>query len=167
MCFKLYETDNGTHGYLVSHIMPFYKTDSSLIMVHTCADFAYAAFSKLYGYSIRLSPKVYRKDGSEMSSDEISSQFIQKEGIGGHVYVGSQENIDPYLDKLTNFIESIQRYIVQINNIGDKLFAADDDTLEDIRTFVRRSFLAIKDDTYIISNNQKEWILGIVTGHYP
>ncbi len=62
MCFKMYETDNGIHGFLVSHSAVFYTDNASSIMLATCSDFKYAAFSRAYGYSIRLSPQGRREE---------------------------------------------------------------------------------------------------------
>lgn len=151
-CFKLYETDNGTHAFLVSHRMPYYTDKSSLTMLHTCSDFTYAAFSKSYGYSIRLSPKIKNKDGSLKSEDEVKNQFVQEPM---NIYVGNKGHIDPYLEDLTKFIYDIQKYIMKQNNIAINLRSEDRDFLENIRSYVVTRYKKVRER--FISGNNLDW----------
>lgn len=164
MCFKLYETDNGVHAFLVSHRIPFYDDKSSRIMLETCGDFAYAGFSKAYGYSLRLSPKVYQKDGKNRKSrGEIKDQFIQKLGVNGIVYVGDTTNIDPYLDFLTDMLYNAQKYILSLWTESNYNVNPEDLT-EDIRDFVITEYRKL-DNVELWPDNIR-WSEGILTCPY-
>ena len=104
MCFKLYETDNGIHAYLISHKINDIgeKTELGLAL---CSDLKYIMFSRKYGSNSRISRK---KMG----------QFIQKEYFDNgenRVYVGNIKNIDKELDDLTDLIIKTQKFIVKNN----------------------------------------------------
>ena len=164
LCFKLYETDNGVHAYVVSHKMPFISDKSSSIMIDTCSDFLYAAFSRAYGYSIRLSPKIYNKNSSLKSKKEILTQFIQKEEVNNDDFVGDLNEIDPYLNSITNMIYDIQKYIMKIPNLNNKIINIDNNILEEVRTYVIKKYNDLP-NTYI-SNDNKDWSIGNRTCKY-
>ena len=162
MCFKMYETDNGVHGFLVSHPAVFYTDSASSIMLDTCSDFRYAAFSRAYGYSIRLSPKVVARDMSMKSEADVSNQFIQKLGVGRKnkvVYVGNTDKLDPYLDELTDVIFDIQQFIVAREDIHRELVTEDKYYIEELRRFVFDAFDRMKHTGFITANN-REWARG-------
>lgn len=140
MAFKMYETDNGVHAYCVSHFMPYDMESGSLlsppleVMHNTCVDAWYIAFVKTRGYSIRVGPKVINRARGLGQSDtmkppeEVRSQFVQKEGVvvpgrkedDRTVYLGEGQ-IVPYLDKVTDFILEIQKYVVQIPDLARRI----------------------------------------------
>lgn len=134
MCFKLYETDNGVHGYLVSHRISHDSDRTILLHLEMCCDYIYTVFSRAQGASVRLSPKIGKEN-----------QFVQKEGINGQVYVGDVDNIDPYLDRLTNLIYATQQYIVN-KKIKDT---------EKVRSFVLKQWR--NTEKVNISNRNIEW----------
>lgn len=163
MCFKMYETDGGVHAFLVSHPAVFHTDKASSIMLGTCSDFKYAAFSRAHGYSIRLSPKVVERDMTMKSDEDVSKQFIQKAGVnhdGKRVdYVGNVNNIDPYYDELTDVIFDIQQYVLSVENIRTKLITENKYYIEDLRRFVFERFDRMENRGTITKNN-KEWARG-------
>lgn len=124
MCFKLYETTNGVHAYLISHRAPYYKDSSTSLLIQTCSDVFYAAFCREYGYSVRLTPKIKDKKNQLRDPAVIISEFTQKPGVvdgrtGKRVtYIGNTDNINPYLEALTDLIMRIQMYIA---NLGESI----------------------------------------------
>lgn len=56
--FRIYETNNGYHVFLVSMECPYYYRDSWRMMMFLDCDPFYASFCFKYGYTIRLSPKI-------------------------------------------------------------------------------------------------------------
>lgn len=183
LCFKFYETDNGIHAYIVSHKMPYYLDNSSICMVHTCSDFNYVTMSRFYGYSIRLSPKIYNEDFSLKSDEIINSQFIQRFGVPCNyfdslkhkyikkdnriLYLGNLDMIDPELDKLTNFIEDIQSFIVRDENIKINLSKANPFFLENVRNFASNYYNEnLRSIFKEIPEDQSEWAIGSNTYQY-
>lgn len=165
LCFKLYETDNGVHAYIVSHKMPFTSDKSSSVMINTCSDFLYSAFSRAYGYSIRLSPKIYNKNSSVKPKKEILTQYIQKEGINNsNKFVGDLNEIDPYLNNITDMIYDVQKYIMKIPNLYNKIINIDNNLLEEVRSYVVNKYNDIP-NTYILNDN-KDWSIGNRTCKY-
>ena len=164
LCFKMYETDNGTHAYIISHKMPFFSNKSSSVMINTCSDFTYAAFSRAYGYSIRLSPKIYNKDMSIKSGNEVTSQFVQNEGIDGTILLGNVDEIDPYLDDMTNLIYDTQKYIMKIKGLTEMLIDVDNDLLENVRSYVVNRYKSVQ-KTHILKDNV-DWSIGNRTCRY-
>lgn len=163
MCFKMYETDNGIHGFLVSHSAPFYTDNASSVMLNTCSDFKYAAFSRAYGYSIRLSPKVVERDMSMKSEDNVDKQFIQKLGVEHNgqrvIYIGNTDNIDPYFDELTDVIFDLQQFILSREDTRTDLVTENKYYLEDLRRYVFDRFDRMQHQGLITANN-KEWARG-------
>ncbi len=121
MCFKFYETTNGVHAYLISHRAPYYTDSATSLLIQTCSDVFYAAFCREYGYSIRLTPKIKDKKNQLREPDIVISEFTQKPGVidgrtGKRVtYIGNTDNINPYLEGLTDLVMRIQTYI---GNLG-------------------------------------------------
>jgi hypothetical protein len=95
MCFKVYETSDGINSFLVSHRIPYNSDYPSLLQLELCSDFKYAAFSKTYGFSSILSTK---------TKNQSIQRFL--------AYVGNTNNINPYLEALTNMIYNIQQQII-------------------------------------------------------
>jgi len=135
LMFKMYETDNGVHGFCVSHRLPYdLKRDKAIlskpldIMRNVCVDAWYIAFVMNRGFSIRIGPKIVNKNRGKgevdtpKSQEEIEAQFVQKLGVElpGHsdrlVYVGIG-HIDPYLDAVTDFIYNVQQYVLGIQDL--------------------------------------------------
>jgi hypothetical protein len=112
-CFKLYETDNGVHAYLISHRVPYDTYQSSTIMLSLCSDFFYASFSRITGYSSRISPKVYDKSTDSLYEEaDIKKQFVQKPGVNGILYVGDGI-IDAELEAMVEIIHKLQQYVLR------------------------------------------------------
>ena len=168
-CLKVYETDNGVHYFIVSHSMPYTDIRSSSIMINTCSDFNYAAFSHVYGYSVRLNAKSLNKDRTPKTAEEIRKQFVQREGVndgkGLVTYIGDMSNIDPYLDDLTNLCLNTQRFI-RNSNLAENLANETDleETLEQIRSFVRGEYKRVREGT--VTDENYKWSLGIRTCEY-
>lgn len=156
LCFKFYETDNGVHAYCVSHRLPYFNNNSSVCMVHSATDFAYSTMARFYGYSIRLSPKIYSSEFQLKSDEQISEQFIQSEGIPCEYidklqnntlnedskvfYIGNIDKIDPYLDEMTNFVFKIQNFVKSQENIKDSIQTGDVYFLEAIRNYALNEY---------------------------
>jgi len=115
-CFKIYETDNGTHAYLISQFLPHNEELVSKLMIEVCSDINYAAMVKFKGYSIRLSPKIY-VDKEYTGPDYIKTQFIQNEGlqVGREMvyYVGNENNINPHIEEFVDIIYRTQKFIME------------------------------------------------------
>ena len=130
LCFVVCESDNGTHGFCVSHRMPFSDMKSQLLGVHACGDYYYNAFSRVYGYSIRLSPKIINKDNTIKTRKEVSNQYIQR----NYGHIGKRENIEGYLDSLVEMIKDIQTYIKSYPDLYDSLLYGEQEFLENVRS---------------------------------
>lgn len=147
LCFSLYESDNGMHGFAVSHRLPFFEDQSNMIMVHMCGDYYYNAFSRSYGYSIRLSPKILEKDGRLKKIEDVKKQFVQR----NQKYVGNKKNIDPYLDSLTRMVYEIQKEIVE-SDFYKGVRYQEFEYLESVRSMVIEKYRETKQG-YIFSDN--------------
>jgi hypothetical protein len=129
-CFKIYETDNGTHAYLISEFIPHDEVIATKLMLEVCSDINYAAMSRFKGYSIRLSPKIF-VDKKYTGPEYIESQFIQKEGlyVGDEfvTYVGDKSKIIPYIEEFVDIIYKTQEHIMSFNNetIYDAMYNRD------------------------------------------
>jgi hypothetical protein len=192
LCFKFYETDNGIHSYCVSHRMIYFSDNSSICMVHSAADFYYTTMSRFYGYSIRLSPKIFNGNSEHKTEAEIDKQFIQKEGVScdyldklDHPYIlkekkkeskgekkvfyfGNTKMIDPYLDKLTDLVFEIQNFVKRQENIGKSINEANIDFLENVRYFTSMTYnekIRGKYDQDISKENSK-WATGSNAYYY-
>lgn len=118
LCFKLYETDNGVHAFVVSHRIDFNSPGAIRILLETCSDIWYTAFTFINGFNIRLTPKVIdTKNLKEISESKVKSEFIQKLGIKINnqniIYIGDVNSIDPQLDEMTDVIYKIQKFILK------------------------------------------------------
>lgn len=111
MCFKIYETDNGIHAYLISHRVPHNSLVSTRIMIEVCSDIQYAAMSIMRGFSIRLTPKVFGK-GKYFTREVMASQFVQSPGYYGVEYIGDTSNINPALEAMVDTIYETQQHIL-------------------------------------------------------
>jgi hypothetical protein len=109
-CFKLYETDNGVHAYLISHRVNHQSELSAKLMIEVCSDVDYAVMSRLRGFSVRLTPKVF-KNGKYLPIEDVEGQFIQSP-FSDITYLGDTNNIDPYLEGLVDIIYKIQQHIL-------------------------------------------------------
>ena len=153
MCFKLYETDNGVHAFVVSHPIPFYTEQATRLQLETCSDNLYAAFSSSNGYSIRMSPKLFISNYSTQlnTSEVIQRQFIQKPGVNGVMYVGDTKNIDPYVEEYVDMIYNIQQYVLNFPNMINMMTSFDDEILYQTSKYARTLYMNMKnkrDDRY-------------------
>lgn len=129
-CFKIYETDNGTHAYLISDFIPHSELIASKLMIEVCSDINYAAMTRFKGFSIRLSPKIF-VDKKYTGPDFIENQFIQKEGlyVGDKLvnYVGDESKIDPHIEEFVDIIYKTQENIMSYDNqsIYDAMYNRD------------------------------------------
>lgn len=146
--FKWYESDNGTHGFLVSGDLNYnerfsdpYKISRPLVLMQRlCVDGWYIAFVKFRGYSIRVGPKFgdrpnaanapIGEDGFPLlnykSREEVESQFVQNEGVFDsekqeRVFYTGEGPIDPYLDSLTDFIMDIKQKILEYPDLYQRI----------------------------------------------
>lgn len=154
MCFKMFETDNGVHAFLISHKVPYDSDQSTLMMLRTCSDEWYAAFSRYSGYSVRMSPKVLDGKGADRmpkSIEVINNQFIQRPGSpyrGGRVtYVGNRNNIDPYLEQMVDMIYRIQAKILRIPNLRDEMFKRSSSLHQKVRAITLEEYSKVTAQT--------------------
>ena len=126
---------------------------SQFLMVHTCGDYYYNAFSKVYGYSIRLSPKITNKDRTTKTPEEVHSQYIQR----NFKIVGNQENVDPYLNSLVQMIEDLQTYIKAYPNLYDSLLRGDQEFLESVKSKVLILYQGIGFTPKYITQDHINW----------
>jgi hypothetical protein len=153
ICFKLYETDNGVHAWPISHSLPFYSDQAIRLQLETCADNMYAVFSSRNGYSIRMSPKVFTDSVRKIpnSPEIIKTQFVQKEGVSGVLYVGNKSNIDPYIEEFVDIIYQTQQQILAVDNIAQRMLNEDMEVVYSVSKYMREMYLSMKNkrnDTY-------------------
>lgn len=139
LCFKIYESDNGVHAFLVSHKI-FHKNElANFLKLSLCTDIFYNIFTYNNGTNIRLTPKITESDILK-TENPIKTQFIQKEGInfkGQNVkYLGNVKNIDSDLEKLTNLVFQTQLFVLKQENLINKLLNNDPELLENIKKFI-------------------------------
>lgn len=152
-CFKIYETDHGVHAYLISHRVPHNTEQSSAMMMSVCCDYFYTAFSRVTGYSIRLSPKVYDRESDSLYDEEIiRDQFVQNPGIDDILYVGNGI-IDQELEAMVDMIYKLQQYVLEqpAQKIIDHDIKLQDDVVE-VASFLYRTMRP----KYMIDN--PKWI---------
>jgi hypothetical protein len=153
-CFKIYETDNGVHAYLISHRVPYDSQQSSEIMLSLCADYYYAAFARIRAYSSRLTPKVYDKDSDRLYDEaDIKRQFIQRPGVDGTIYVGDGI-VDPALEAIVDVIYKLQTY-VKTQSSGRIINHEMHDDIIDVAKFLYRTMRP----KYVVNN--RKWIFEI------
>jgi len=168
-CFKIYETDNGVHGFLISHLVPHDSDVSSKIMIENCSDINYAAMTRFKGFSIRLSSKIFN-DKKYTDSEYIKTQYIQKEGvnIGKNkrqddaeriIYVGDQSNINPYIEEFVDIIYKTQRYIMSYdtNIIYDTLYNRNKAIINDWGDYLANQYNTMKNRNNRSEKNAKLW----------
>ncbi len=132
-CFKIFETSNGIHSYLLSHFVPHDSEQMASIMMAMCADYYYMAFSQVNGYSSRLTPKVYDKTSeSYYSQKEVAEDFIQKIGLDGIEYIGDQNNINHYIEEFVDNIYRLQQFVLDQDDLYDRLIGNDKNLQKDI-----------------------------------
>jgi hypothetical protein len=146
LCFKLYETDNGTHAWPISHTFTHNTAQAIRLFLETCNDKIYASFSYSNGYNVRMSPKVFTDSVNRIPRDpeSLRKQFVQKPGIGGVLYVGNQDNIDPYLEEFVDLIYEVQQYALKLPNLPTRMIDNDDDLLRDVSNYYKMRFDTMK-----------------------
>jgi hypothetical protein len=111
MCFKLYETDHGVHGFLVSHRLSAQDEDALQIKNALCTDFKHNVLCYNNDNMCRISKKHEKDIQKEFQRKEfIKDEIIQKEGVNGKIYIGNKNNIDPVLERYTNLIIKAQEF---------------------------------------------------------
>lgn len=134
-CFKIYETDNGVHAFLLSEFIPHNTDKASRIMIEVCSDLNYAAMTRMKGYSVRLTPKIY-VNRKYVEKEYVKTQFIQREGLEVNrelvTYVGDRERCIPYIEDYANMLLEMQKYIMSHNyvDIYDAMFNRDKDVID-------------------------------------
>lgn len=117
LLFKIYRTDKGIHAILVNkHLSP--NSDEALtIMLSLCNDPFYTAFSRVSGFCLRISPKLYRDAiynkninvTSRARSEIISKEYSKPKFIG---YGKPDDKILKMLEiknRLVNFVKEKYR----------------------------------------------------------
>ena len=99
LCFKIFETDNGIHAYLVSQKLNHREDKCILLKNALLTDVNHNLLCYKYGHITRITQK---KEG----------QFIQKPSFSGVLYVGNIKSINPELDSLTDLIYRAQQFIL-------------------------------------------------------
>lgn len=161
-CFKIYETDNGTHAYLISEFLPHNELIASKLMIDVCSDLNYAAMKNFKGYSIRLSPKIY-VDKEYTGPEYIEKQFIQNEGLvvdGKKVlYVGDQKKIIPHIEEFVDIIYRTQKYILSYETqiIYDTLYNRDQKIISEWGDFFISQYRNMKNKRPIDDRKAIEW----------
>ena len=152
LCFKLYETDNGVHAFVVSHQIDSDSMGMLRLLMETCNDIWYTAFTFINGFNIRLTPKVIKTRGEELlvvPDEVVKSEFVQKRGVvvapgQRAVYVGELANVDPYLDELTDVILEIQMFIVRQPDLKRRLMERDHQLITDVTRVVATLYRGMK-----------------------
>jgi len=132
--FKIYETDNGTHAYLISEKSVFDTKKSAKILTDTCVDYQYILFALGRGFYVRLSQKQNTKD-----------QFVQKLGLGkDNITLVGRGKVDPYLDDLSELCNDISDFIV------DKNYFKEYENKENVANIIERQKIDILVEIYIL-----------------
>lgn len=161
-CFKIYETDGGIHAWLISDFAPYHSDVSSNMMMETCSDFYYAAFSKVRGYNVRLSPKLIdKKTNTFFDQDYIKSQYIQKLGYKGTVYVGDKKNINPYIEEFVDVIYDFQRKLLKMKDYDILLMNRDKTFLTKIQRTMSNLYMGMDNRSEL--ENSKRWAIDAMT----
>lgn len=134
MRFRLCDTDNGVHAFLVSHRISHDSNAALAIQWQLCSDPWYMAYCRVAGFHIRMSPKVLVRRGAldALPQEAIESQFVQKQTFEGTVrYVGDGRQ-DEFLDQFVTFLADVQACIIRAEgqDFGRRLLADDPTTLE-------------------------------------
>ena len=93
LCFKLYETDNGIHAFIISHRISHNSKDAISLALQTHADYNYIAMCYVKGYNVRMSPKFFNNSSDQIHCN-FEKQFVSKLGVDVDgkriVYIGNK-----------------------------------------------------------------------------
>lgn len=142
MCFKIFETDNGIHAYLISHRISHTSMLSTRLMLEVCSDQEYAIMTKITGFSIRLTPKVF-KGKQLLPIDYVREQFIQNPGYRKIKYVGNTDVIIDDLEKYTEIIYMTQQNILSydIQTIYDAIANRNKDIINEWAQYLAKLWI--------------------------
>jgi hypothetical protein len=149
LAFRMYETDNGIHAFCTSHAFPHSGSDATRIMMAMCCDPAYIAFTQLRGYSLRLTPKVTKRENGRyvLDADFARHQFVQrplavyKDGSNVIAAPGAVENQG--LIDAVDMVYRIQRDILKIPKLEQRLQRRDPDVLHEIKEIASATYDAL------------------------
>jgi hypothetical protein len=105
MVFRLYQTHNGFHVFVMSQPFPHFHQTSYEFMTSLGCDHFYILFAYKFGYKIRLSPK---KDRDE----QFLASYLET--------IGDPKMIDPTCNKLIEIHDDyVQRFTKNSVSLGD------------------------------------------------
>ncbi len=100
--FRIYQTFNGFHAFLISNLVDHNSEIANQIMIDLQCDEYYRLFAYKYGFKVRLSPKLNR-------DETYIAKYVKT--------VGNKTNIDHTCQKLINVHD---KYVKRFNsNIGN------------------------------------------------
>lgn len=138
LAFRMFSTDNGMHGFCTSHTFPHNSLDTQRLGVSMCSDPAYIAFSRLRGFSLRLTPKVTKREGGAyvLDPDPKRDQFVQRPYTPAPVIAGNGARENKGLVAVVQYVYDLQRRILALPNLYERLMVpdgADPTLLKDMR----------------------------------
>ncbi len=139
-------------------------------MTSTCCDPWYTAFSRIRGYSLRLSPKVTKSNPDKSSKDHYiddpspkPNQFVQRPLLnpdGSQLMMSQRSGCveNPAIISILHFLTNVQNYITSIPNIVDKLKSMDEGMLDEVTQYTKMEYNLLLIDYYIVSNKNRSKI---------
>jgi hypothetical protein len=127
LAFRMYETDNGIHAFCTSHTFPHSGADATRIMLAMCCDPAYIAFTQLRGYSLRLTPKVTKRENKRYVIDPEypRHQFVQRplavNADGSNLIAGAGAVENQGIVDVVDMVYRIQRRLLGIPKLEEQL----------------------------------------------
>lgn len=112
LSFAVYQTQNGYHAFLVSHLLPYYSRQASMLFKQTRADFCYFKFCKKNAYNVRVSTKPATYCSASFCINKVRV-FVCTVGIA-ELDVGALHRLE-ILEKYTN----LHRSQTHLCNVGE------------------------------------------------
>lgn len=123
LAFRMFETDNGMHGFCTSHTFPHNSLDTQRLAVSLCSDPAYIAFVRLRGFSARLTPKVTTRVNNEYVLDPTiaRTQFVQHPYNPAPIIKANGAKESEALVQVVEFIYDLQRRVLALPGLYERL----------------------------------------------
>lgn len=148
LTFRLFETQHGVHAFCTSHPLPYEDSRSLQLMMQLCCDPWYIAFSKFYGYSVRLTPKVTRKrqepeEGTKriytQAQEGDTARVLLKPVLNenGETLVLGQGEENPAFVSLLDLIIDTQSFVLRVPDLVQKLKTDHGPLLPVVEQFVK------------------------------
>lgn len=131
LAFRMFETDNGMHAFCTSNTFPYPVQETQRLGISLCADSAYIAFVRMRGFSLRLTPKVTRRNKAPGEAPYVldptvsRTQFVQRPYAPAPVIAAPGAKENEGLVAVVNYVYDLQRHILALPNLYERMMMPD------------------------------------------